>query len=272
VGISSSDNSLSIGSLATILTVAGVAIYVLGLVGLAVTIRLRFAKDISTAWYAVSLLPRTIVAGQGIRIWLGWPIVLTVVMSFGILLLESFGVDEGVSVIIVIISAILIGLGFGSVFFWRAWKASPLTGLPPVAGLIGVIVAMGGSGPVVAPIVITLFSSLVWGVFAALSSMLGSAVMLIAGLLIMRGLGSGYAEDYLFGIVDAVPPDKSALVGAIILFVGGFIIGKSKAPTGGCASIGRAPSDARRVGDQHFVRCLHPIFCSLLSICCSLRA
>jgi hypothetical protein len=71
---------IGIGELATILTVAGVSIYVLGLMGLAITIRLRLASNISIAWYAVSLLPRTVVAGHGVRIWLTWPIALTLIL------------------------------------------------------------------------------------------------------------------------------------------------------------------------------------------------
>jgi hypothetical protein len=71
---------IGIGDLAAILTVAGVSIYVLGLIGLAVTIRLRLASNISIAWYAVSLLPRTVVAGHGVRIWLTLPIGLIVVV------------------------------------------------------------------------------------------------------------------------------------------------------------------------------------------------
>ena len=52
----------------------------LGLVGLSITIRSAFTRDISTAWYAVSLLPRTVVAGQGVRIWLSWPIISTAIV------------------------------------------------------------------------------------------------------------------------------------------------------------------------------------------------
>ena len=74
------DNSISIGDLAAILTALGVSIYVVGLLGLAITIRLKLASTTSIAWYAVSLLPKTVVAGHGVRIWLGWPIVLTFVL------------------------------------------------------------------------------------------------------------------------------------------------------------------------------------------------
>jgi hypothetical protein len=65
---------ITVADVLTIVTVAGVAVYVVGLVGLALAIRLRFTDGLSTAWYVVALLPRTIVAGQGVRIWLEWPI------------------------------------------------------------------------------------------------------------------------------------------------------------------------------------------------------
>jgi hypothetical protein len=65
---------MSIGDLATILTVGGVSIYVLGLIGLAIPIRREFTGDISTAWYAVSLVPKTVVAGQGVWIWMRWTV------------------------------------------------------------------------------------------------------------------------------------------------------------------------------------------------------
>jgi hypothetical protein len=68
------DTPISIANLLTYLTTSGVAIYVVGLVGLAITMRLELTDDISTAWYAVALLPRTIVAGQGVRIWLRWTV------------------------------------------------------------------------------------------------------------------------------------------------------------------------------------------------------
>ena len=59
---------------AALVTVAGICVYVVGLLGLAVAMRLRLIDNLSTAWFVVSLLPRTIVAGQGVRIWLTWPL------------------------------------------------------------------------------------------------------------------------------------------------------------------------------------------------------
>jgi hypothetical protein len=83
---------MGIAELATILTAVGVAIYVLGLIGLALTLRLAYTDRLARAWYAVSLMPRAIVAGQGMRIWRGgWfnaslvlvPPVLTTVLLLG---------------------------------------------------------------------------------------------------------------------------------------------------------------------------------------------
>jgi hypothetical protein len=71
------DNSISIGDLAAINTAGGAVIYVLGLIGFTVPIYRAFTNDRSTAWYAVSLLPRTVVAGQGVRIWVRYPLLVT---------------------------------------------------------------------------------------------------------------------------------------------------------------------------------------------------
>jgi len=78
------DNSIGIGDLATILTAVGVVIYVLGLIGLAIPIRRVFTGDLSVAWYAVALIPKTVVAGHGARIWLRWPVALTLLLWFAI--------------------------------------------------------------------------------------------------------------------------------------------------------------------------------------------
>src|SRR5215208_8151257 len=74
------NDSIGIGDLAAILTTLGVTIYVLGLIGIAVPIRRTFTEDLSTAWYTVALIPRTVVAGQGVRIWVRWPLVLTLLL------------------------------------------------------------------------------------------------------------------------------------------------------------------------------------------------
>jgi hypothetical protein len=71
---------MGIVQIATLLTVAGVAAYVLGFIGVAWSIRFTVADKWSTAWYAVSLMPRTVVAGEGLwvfrRGWLRFPILV----------------------------------------------------------------------------------------------------------------------------------------------------------------------------------------------------
>jgi hypothetical protein len=89
-GNPASDGAITIGSLATILTVAGVTIYVLGLIGLAIPIRREFTQDLSTAWYAVALIPKTVVAGQGVRIWLRWPFVFTAILFIATILIKPY--------------------------------------------------------------------------------------------------------------------------------------------------------------------------------------
>ena len=65
-----------IGNLVAILTASGVSIYVFGLVGLTIPVR-NMTNDLSTAWYITALVPRIVVAGQGARIWLRWPLIIT---------------------------------------------------------------------------------------------------------------------------------------------------------------------------------------------------
>jgi hypothetical protein len=58
---------------------------VLGLIGLAIPISRSLAGNLSAAWYAVSLVPRTVVAGHGVRIWMRWPLVIAALLLLGIL-------------------------------------------------------------------------------------------------------------------------------------------------------------------------------------------
>jgi hypothetical protein len=78
VGEQDVGNTIGVPEVAALLTVAGATVYVLGLIGLAMPIKGAFTRDISTAWYAVSLVPKTVVMGQGARIWLRWPFILLV--------------------------------------------------------------------------------------------------------------------------------------------------------------------------------------------------
>jgi hypothetical protein len=71
---------INLAEIAALITVAGAAIYGLGLLGLAWPIHKRWNNDASTTWYAMSLIPRTVVAGQGVRIFVGFPTLMAILL------------------------------------------------------------------------------------------------------------------------------------------------------------------------------------------------
>jgi hypothetical protein len=104
---------LGIAELATILTAAGVVIYVLGLIGLGLSIRLAYTDRLARAWYAVSLMPRTVVAGQGMRIWRGsWVQVLTTLLipalASVLITVLSLRLHSGVSILVKVAAFIAV--------------------------------------------------------------------------------------------------------------------------------------------------------------------
>jgi len=227
-GTPSSDGGITLGSLATILTVAGVTVYVLGLVGLALTIRIRLAKDIPTAWYAVSLLPRTIVAGQGMRIWLGWPIGLTATIALLIILSKALALEVTTTLSTLFYMVIFVFFLYLVVFVWKAWRSNT----PSAKDFAFVSNRRHPFTRFAARILVIGLYTLV-AFLAASVIVLGSVILFLAGILIMAGLGSaGYARGFLRGffgplywIVGGVPENHLVLVGVITLFIGGFIIG-----------------------------------------------
>lgn len=74
--------------ISALLAVAAIGVYVVGLFALWITISRTFTNDFSTAWYAVSLVPREVVAGQGVRQVLWYP-------TFSLMLLISMYVLTG---------------------------------------------------------------------------------------------------------------------------------------------------------------------------------
>jgi hypothetical protein len=201
-------NSISIGDLAAILTVAGVSIYVLGLMGLAATIRLSLVSNISLAWYAVSLLPRTVVAGHGVRVWLILPMGLTIVLSIAAFWVGTRSTWESVTFaenylsggvfIVVIITTLVV--------FYR--RSSKQTGLR-LLDTFGVLLAT------------------TW-----ITALLGGWVMMIAAQLISEGFfdaldaqrSSPANSQVVPGLL--IPPVTSGMVlGIMFIFVGGFFVG-----------------------------------------------
>ena len=71
---------IGLAEVAALVTVVGAAIYVLGLLGLAWPIHIRWNNDASTTWYAMSLIPRAVVAGQGMRIFMGFPTIMATLL------------------------------------------------------------------------------------------------------------------------------------------------------------------------------------------------
>ena len=144
--------SIDIADVLALITVAGVAVYVAGLVGLAIAIRREFTRDLSTAWYVVALMPRTVVAGQGVRIWLVWPVSLAVLL----LLTGLAGLIVGRPDFARLIPA--VGLVFAcvlSVLVLRsarraqrpmdsAWGTRHLVTVAAIAGLVGSIMVSRG--------------------------------------------------------------------------------------------------------------------------------
>jgi len=60
--------------------IAGAAIYVVGFIGLLWAIYRTITGEVNAALHAVSLIPRTVVAGQGVRIFFGFPLLIVVVV------------------------------------------------------------------------------------------------------------------------------------------------------------------------------------------------
>jgi hypothetical protein len=113
---------IGIAELAALITVAGVSIYVAGLLGLAIAIRLRLTDDIVTAWYAVTLLPRTDVAGQGVKIWLTWPLPIVVLLVVLDTVAQHFGVADTDMIERLVLLPGLVFLALFSVFALRYIK------------------------------------------------------------------------------------------------------------------------------------------------------
>jgi hypothetical protein len=126
------DSSIGIGDLAAIITAGGAVIYVLGLIGFAVPIYRAFTNDLSTAWYAVSLLPRTVVAGQGVRIWVQYPLGVTILALLGLWLgpmispLQSEPVEPGTTI---------LGIDIVTLTALSLWVALMVLGIVIVGGL-----------------------------------------------------------------------------------------------------------------------------------------
>ena len=71
---------IGFAEVAALITVVGAATYGLGLLGVAWPIHKRWHNDAATTWYAISLIPRAVVAGQGMRIFVGFPTIMATLL------------------------------------------------------------------------------------------------------------------------------------------------------------------------------------------------
>jgi hypothetical protein len=139
-----SNNDIGLGEISASLAVLGIVIYALGLVALSWPIYRRITGDATTALYAVSLMPKTVVVGQGVRLLFGLPLVITTLwVSIGVVsriaqnIFTSFSssysvwVQRGGSFLVVIV---IIGLGFYLISRMSAiWEAVEVQGGSPWA-------------------------------------------------------------------------------------------------------------------------------------------
>jgi hypothetical protein len=189
-----------IASLATLITVAGGAIYILGLMTLAWPIYAQITKkkDISTTWYAVSLIPKTVVAGQGVRVLIRYALLATL-----------FSLLSGMVPLIVLQTTLLFS---GSLL--AAWTLAVLTLIATVA--ITTWASSGARGH-------WLFGEKgrnpVSRVFAFTITAASYAMGGLAGIL----LGGGAIEmDRLFP--PHITVNQSLLVKALMLAIGGSFL------------------------------------------------
>jgi hypothetical protein len=195
-------NSISIAELATLITAAGLGIYALGLVGVALSIQIVFTSSWSAAWYAASLMPRVVVAGQGMRLW--WR-----------------GMANAV---LVMFSAIIYGV------FWREFFSGPMRLLDLIGKGIGIVI-----WTIMIALLIGLYAyqtrlsprtAMTMGLF-------GLFITLIATLVVWRALNIDFDLLYtwagLWTIVsnwDSMVSDwDSVAAGGLLLLLGVFILG-----------------------------------------------
>ena len=193
------EDVMSLADLAAILTAAGVSVYVLGLTGIYISIRRSLLRNASTAWYVASLLPRTVVAGQGVRIWLGFPLILTVVVLLTILVIAAVRPAWLAENAIWVLGAFAAPVAyFSSMFPFLREVGSGR----PLGWLMRLVV------------------------FAV--PQIGNILLISAGVLFSEALGgdlSGPLDDWI------IPVQNEFLVGGVLLFVGAFFIGVPLAAT-----------------------------------------
>jgi hypothetical protein len=184
------------------------------LVGLAIAIRREFTRDISTAWYVVALIPKTVVAGQGVRIWLQLPVLLAVLLTVPVALIAIagrpnlgplIGVTGLVFIAILLVRVLRTTLGRQRPMYspWPAWPAGYLVVGGAIAGLVGTIMVSRGL------------------------QMVFLTVLTVLTAIDTDNLVSVVTSDLGHNLVVSVVSGSSGrnlLVGATLFIVGGFLV------------------------------------------------
>jgi hypothetical protein len=83
------DKGVGLGDIIVLVTAVGTATYVMGLIAVAWPIYSRITHDGAITWHAVALMPKTVVAAQGVYILFSWPLLITI-CGILILVVEAF--------------------------------------------------------------------------------------------------------------------------------------------------------------------------------------
>lgn len=117
---------ISFGEISALLAVAAIGVYIVGLFALLFPISRTFTGDFTTAWYAVSLVPRTIVAGQGVRQVLAYPAISVLVLTAFFLLVAFLRVRLRRSATgVTFVLALIVLVAVTAYLAWIVFTAEP---------------------------------------------------------------------------------------------------------------------------------------------------
>jgi hypothetical protein len=111
---------LTIVQSVAIITVPPATFYALGVVALWLPIAMDYTHDFSTAWYATSLVPRTVVIGQGIKTF-GPPLLITLGSALWVWSLGRGSGRQSIS----LLSWLAIPVGLAATYFGFLWLQNP---------------------------------------------------------------------------------------------------------------------------------------------------
>jgi hypothetical protein len=178
--------SLTLGEASTLIAASGALIYVLGVIALWAPIAKFYTNDFDTAWYAASLFPRVVAAGQGVKQLYGPLIVLcATVASIFVWQYTIYKARDNINYVLFALAALFVVSGI-AFFIWLGR-------------------AYGSRGSVIPPVLFSLVLS--WGIACNMG------VLMKSKWIITRLFGLEYRKD------EALPKIRSDRTLAIALAV-----------------------------------------------------